>query len=146
MTASCPRPSRRINHAAPPACRSIVAINKIDLAGADPDRVLQQLTEHDVVVEEYGGDMPAVRVSARTREGIDDLLETILLVAEIQELKANPNRPAVGAVVEAELTTTRGPVATLLVQRGTLHVGDVLIAGDTTGKIKAMFDDKGASP
>jgi translation initiation factor IF-2 len=121
----------------------VVAINKIDLAGADPDRVMQQLAQHDVVVEQYGGDVVAVPVSARTQQGIKDLLENIILVAEIQDLKANPDRPAAGAVIEAELTSNRGPVATLLVQRGTLRVGDAVVAGETTGKVKAMFDDKG---
>jgi translation initiation factor IF-2 len=132
-----------LNHARAAGVPIIVAVNKIDLAGADPDRVLQQLTQHEVLVEQYGGDVPAVRVSARTKEGIPDLLENILLVAEIQDLKANPDRPAAGAVIEAELTTTRGPVATLLVQRGTLRVGDALVAGDASGKIKAMFDERG---
>jgi translation initiation factor IF-2 len=134
-----------LNHARAAGVPIIVAINKIDLAGADPDRVLQQLTQYEVLVEQYGGDVPAVPVSARTKEGIPDLLENILLVAEILDLKANPDRPAMGAVIEAELTTTRGPVATLLVQRGTLHNTDVLIAGDSTGKIKAMFDERGKS-
>jgi translation initiation factor IF-2 len=132
-----------LNHARAAGVPIIVAVNKIDLADADPDRVLQQLTQHDVLVEAYGGDVPAVNVSARTKEGIPDLLENILLVAEIQDLKANPDRPAAGAVVEAELTTTRGPVATLLVQKGTLRTGDSLIAGEATGRIKAMFDERG---
>ena len=121
----------------------IIAVNKIDVEGSDPNRVLQQLTQHDVLVEAFGGEIPAVPLSARTREGLDDLLENIVLVSEIQDLKANPNREARGAIVEAELTTNRGPVATLLVQRGTLHTGDVIIAGDATGKIRAMFDDHG---
>ena len=101
----------------------------------------QQLTQHDVLVEAFGGEVPAVPVSARTREGLDNLLETIILVSEIQDLKANPDREARGAIVEAELTTNRGPVATLLVQSGTLRTGNVVIAGDATGKIRAMFDD-----
>jgi len=140
-----PQTIEAINHARAAGVPLIVAVNKIDLPGADPDRVLQQLTEHEVLVEQFGGDVPAVRVSARTREGIPDLLENIVLVAEIQELKANPDRPAQGAVIEAELTTNRGPVATLLVQKGTLRQGDVLIAGECTGKIKAMFDERGHS-
>ncbi len=138
-----PQTTEAINHAKAAGVPLIVALNKIDLAGADPDRVMQQLAEHGVVVTQYGGDVEAVPVSARTQEGIQKLLETIVLVAEIQDLKANPNQPAVGAVVEAELTSTRGPVATLLVRRGTLRVGEAVIAGETSGKIKAMFDDKG---
>ena len=138
-----PQTIEAINHAKAAGVPLIVAVNKIDLAGADPDRVLQQLAQYEVVVEQYGGDTPAIMVSARTREGIPDLLENILLVAEIQDYKANPDRPGAGAVIEAELTTNRGPVATLLVQRGTLRTGDSLIAGESTGKIKAMFDDKG---
>jgi len=138
-----PQTIEAINHAKAAGVPLVVAINKIDLAGADPDRVMQQLAQHDVVVEQYGGDVVAVPVSARTQQGIKDLLENIILVAEIQDLKANPDRPAAGAVIEAELTSNRGPVATLLVQRGTLRVGDAVVAGETTGKVKAMFDDKG---
>jgi translation initiation factor IF-2 len=138
-----PQTIEALNHARAAGVPIIIAVNKIDLEGADPNRVLQQLTQHDILVEDFGGDVPAVNVSAKTREGLDKLLEIILLVAEIQELKANPTRDAVGAVVEAELTTNRGPVATLLIQRGTLHMGDVIVAGDATGKIKAMFDDHG---
>jgi translation initiation factor IF-2 len=132
-----------LNHARAAGVSIIIAINKIDTEGADPDKVMQQLTQHDVLVEAYGGDIPAVQVSARTKDGIPDLLENILVVAEVLDLKANPDRAAVGAIVEAELTTNRGPVATLLVARGTLHTGDAIIAGEATGKIKAMFDDKG---
>jgi translation initiation factor IF-2 len=138
-----PQTIEALNHARAAGVPIIIAVNKIDLEGADSNRVLQQLTQYDVLVEDFGGDVPAVLVSARTRDGIDKLLEIILLVAEIQELKANPDRDAVGAIVEAELTTTRGPVATLLIQRGTLNLGDVIVAGDATGKIKAMFDDHG---
>ncbi|HEY7268411.1 MAG TPA: translation initiation factor IF-2 [Dehalococcoidia bacterium] len=138
-----PQTAEAINHAKAAGVGLIVALNKIDLAGADPDRVMQQLAEHGVVVRQFGGDIEAVKVSARTQEGIPELLETIVLVAEILDLKANPDRPATGAVVEAELTSNRGPVATLLVKRGTLRVGDALTAGETSGKIKAMFDDKG---
>ncbi|HWO73747.1 MAG TPA: translation initiation factor IF-2 [Dehalococcoidia bacterium] len=140
-----PQTVEAINHARAAGVPLIVAVNKIDLEGADPNRVLQQLTQHDVVVEQFGGDVPAVPVSARTGEGLSDLLENILLVAEIQDLKADPDRPASGAVIEAELTSNRGPVATLLVQRGTLRIGDVIIAGDSTGKIRAMFDEHGRS-
>jgi translation initiation factor IF-2 len=140
-----PQTIEAINHARAAGVPLIIAVNKIDLAGADPDRALQQLTQYDVLVEQYGGDVPAVMVSARTKDGIQDLLENILLVAEIQDLKANPDRPAFGAVVEAELTTNRGPVATLLIQKGTLRAGDSIIAGESTGKVKAMFDENGRS-
>lgn len=138
-----PQSIEAINHAKAAGVPLIIAVNKIDTAGADVNRVYTQLTEHNVLIEALGGDTPAVPVSARTQEGLPELLDTILLVAEIQDLKANPNRAATGAVIEAELTTNRGPVATLLVQRGTLRTGDTIVAGECTGKIKAMFDDKG---
>ncbi len=138
-----PQTIEAINHARAAGVPLVVAVNKIDLPGADPDRVLQQLAEREVLVEQYGGDTPAVPVSARTKEGISDLLENIALVAELQDLKANPDRKASGAVVEAELTTTRGPVATLLIQRGTLRIADAVVAGESEGKIKAMFDAQG---
>jgi translation initiation factor IF-2 len=138
-----PQTIEAINHARAAGVPLVVAVNKIDSAGADPNRVLQQLTQHNVVVEEFGGEVQSQNVSARTGEGIEDLLDKIILVAEFEELKANADRPAQGAVVEAELTSNRGPVATLLVQRGTLRVGDAVVAGDTTGKIKAMFDEHG---
>ncbi len=138
-----PQTIEALNHARAAGVPMIVAVNKIDLEGADQNRVLQQLTQYDVLVEAFGGEVPAVPVSARTREGLDTLLENIVLVSEIQDLKANPDRDARGAIVEAELTTTRGPVATLLVQRGTLRTGNVVIAGDSSGKIRAMFDDHG---
>ena len=138
-----PQTIEALNHARAAGVPIIIAVNKIDLESADQNRVLQQLTQYDVLVEAFGGDVPAVPVSARTREGLDDLLENIVLVAEIQDLKASPVRDAAGAVIEAELTSTRGPVATLLVQRGTLRTGDVVIAGDATGRIRAMFDDHG---
>ncbi len=121
----------------------VVAINKIDRPNAQPDRVIQQLAEADLVVESYGGDVPSVNVSARTREGIEELLDVVLLVADILDLKANPDRPASGLVVEAKLDRARGPVATVLVQNGTLSVGDVLVAGSVTGKVKALFNDRG---
>jgi len=138
-----PQTIEALNHARAAGVPIIIAVNKIDLEGADQNRVLQQLTQYDVLVEAFGGDVPAVPLSARTREGLSDLLETIVLVSEIQDLKANPDHDARGAIIEAELTTNRGPVATLLVQRGTLRTGDVVIAGDATGKIRAMFDDHG---
>lgn len=121
----------------------VVAVNKIDKPNAQPDRVLQQLAEIGVVVEAYGGDVPAVFVSAKTRQGLDELLEVVLLVADILELKANPNRPAEGVVIEAKLDRTRGPVATVLVQNGTLEVGDIVVVGTTYGKVKALFNDRG---
>ncbi len=121
----------------------VVAINKIDRPNAQPDRVIQQLAEAGLVVESYGGDVPSVPVSARTREGIEDLLDVVLLVADIQELKANPDRPAAGVVIEAKLDRARGAVATVLVQNGTLAVGDTVVAGGAWGKVKALFNDRG---
>ena len=133
-----------INHAkAAKDCKIIVAINKIDKNTADPDRVMTQLTEYGLVPEAWGGDVPVVKVSAKTGEGIDELLETILLEAEVMELKANPNRKAMGTVVEARLDKGKGPLATILVQTGTLKVGDHIVVGTATGKIRAMQDDKG---
>lgn len=138
-----PQTIEAINHAKAANVPIIVAINKVDLPQANPDRVKQQLLEHGVVVEEYGGDSVTVEVSALKGTGIDDLLEAINLVAELQELKANPKRKATGYVIEAKLDTSRGPVATLLVKNGTLRQGDALIAGEVPGKVKAMFDENG---
>src|SRR5215207_3859 len=121
----------------------VVAINKIDLPAANPDRVKQQLSENLVMPEEWGGDVPVVEVSAREKLGLDDLLEVILLVADVNELKANPHKPATGVVIEAKVDRTRGPVASILVQSGTLNLRDVVVAGATWGRIKAMFDDRG---
>ncbi|MDQ3168337.1 MAG: translation initiation factor IF-2 [Chloroflexota bacterium] len=121
----------------------VVAINKIDLPSANPERVKQQLAENEVVPEEWGGDVPMVEVSAREKLGLDDLLEVLLLVADVNELKANPHRPATGVVIEAKVDRMRGPVATLLVQSGTLNLRDVVVAGSTSGRVKAMFDDRG---
>jgi translation initiation factor IF-2 len=121
----------------------VVAINKIDLAAANPDRVKQQLSEMDVMPEEWGGDVPFVEVSAREKYGLDDLLEVILLVADVHELKANPYKPASGVVVEAKVDRNRGPVATVLIQSGTLNLRDIVVAGSTWGRVKAMFDDRG---
>ena len=121
----------------------IIAINKTDLPAADADRVKQQLTEQSVVVEDYGGDVLAVPVSATTGAGLGDLLESIDLVSEIQELKANPDRLAMGTVIEAELDSRRGPLATILVRNGTLRQGDALVSGLISGKVKAMFDERG---
>lgn len=138
-----PQTVESINHAKAAGVSIIVAINKMDKDTADPDRIKQQLTEHDLVVEEWGGDVIAVPVSAKTGMGIDDLLENILLVAEVKELKANPDKLAKGTVIEARLDKGKGPVATLLVQNGTLKSGDVLIAGTSVGRVRTMTDDKG---
>ncbi len=138
-----PQTIEAINHAKAAGVEIIVAINKMDKEGANPDRVMQQLTEHELVPEEWGGDVICVPVSAKTKMGIDKLLETILLVAEMCELKANPNRAAKGVVIEAKLDKGRGPIATLLVQNGTLHAGDIIIAGTAVGKVRAMTDYRG---
>lgn len=138
-----PQTIEAINHAKAANVPIIVAINKMDKPTANPDRVKQELTEHGLVPEEWGGETITVPVSAVKKEGIDELLEMILLVAEMQELKANPDRRAVGTVIEAQLDKNRGPMATVLIQKGTLYVGDVVICGSTSGKIRAMFDDKG---
>ena len=138
-----PQTVEAINHAKAAGVEIIVAINKMDKEGANPDKVMQQLTEHELVPEEWGGDVICVPVSAKTKMGIDKLLETILLVAEMAELKANPDRQAKGVVIEAKLDKGRGPVATLLVQNGTLNAGDILVAGTAVGKIRAMTDYHG---
>ncbi len=138
-----PQTIEAINHAKAADVSIIVAINKIDKEGANPDRIKQQLMEHDLVPEEWGGDVICVPVSAKQKLNIDELLENVLLVAEVKELKANPNRDAEGTVVEAKLDKGRGPVATVLVQKGTLKVGDYLIAGTVSGKIRLMVNDKG---
>ena len=138
-----PQTVEAINHAKAAGVEIIIAINKMDKEGANPDRVMQQLTEHELVPEEWGGDVICVPVSAKTKMGIDKLLETINLVAEMCELKANPDRSAKGVVIEAKLDKGRGPIATLLVQNGTLHSGDVIVAGTAVGKVRAMTDYKG---
>ncbi|HEY7294355.1 MAG TPA: translation initiation factor IF-2, partial [Dehalococcoidia bacterium] len=139
-----PQTVEAINHAKAAGVPLVVAINKIDLAGANPDRVKQELLNYGVTVEEYGGDTIAVPVSARTKDGLDDLLESLLAQAEILELKADPRRSAVGVVLEAEKEASRGNVATVLVQTGTLRPGDVIVAGDSAyGRVKAMFDERG---
>ena len=132
-----------IHHARAAKVPIIIALNKIDKPDANPDRVKNGLAEAGVVVEEYGGDVPMVPVSAKARLGLDELLEMIILVADLQELKANPKRPAIGTIVEAELDKGRGPVATALVQTGTLRVGDVIVVGETYGKVRALENDKG---
>ena len=138
-----PQTVEAINHAKAAGVSIIVAINKMDKPAANPDRVLQQLTEYELVPEEWGGDVICVPVSAKTRQGIDDLLENIQLVAEVSQLKANPNRLAKGTVIEARLDKGRGPVATVLVQNGTLHTGDILIAGTAVGRVRVMTNDRG---
>ncbi len=140
-----PQTVEAINHAKAAGVSIIVAINKMDKPGANPDSIKQELTKYDLVPEEWGGDVICVPVSALTKKGIPDLLENILLVSEMADLQANPHREAKGAVIEAKLDKGRGPVATVLVQNGTLHVGDVIIAGGAVGRVRAMTDDKGRS-
>lgn len=138
-----PQTIEAINHAKAAEVDIIVAINKMDKPEANPDKVKQQLTEHGLVPEEWGGDVICVPVSAKTGEGIETLLETVQLVADVKELKANPNRLAKGTVIEAKLDKGRGPVATVLVQNGTLKTGDIIIAGTCVGRVRVMTDDKG---
>lgn len=138
-----PQTIEAINHAKAAEVPLIVAVNKIDKPNANPDRVKQELAEHGVLIEEWGGDVVSVAVSALNYEGIDHLLEMIVLVSEMQELKANPKRPAIGTIIESELNKGRGPVATVIVQTGTLSVGDSIVAGHTYGRIRAMINDKG---
>ncbi|MBQ8921123.1 MAG: translation initiation factor IF-2 [Oscillospiraceae bacterium] len=138
-----PQTIESINHAKAAGVSIIVAINKMDKEGANPERVKQQLTEYELVCEEWGGDTICVPVSAKTGEGIEELLENILLVAEVRELKANPHRRAKGTVIEARLDKGRGPIATILVQNGTLHTGDVIIAGTAVGRVRVMTNYKG---
>ena len=138
-----PQTVEAISHAKAAGVEIIVAINKIDKPSANIERVKQELSEYELIPEDWGGTTPFVPVSAKTGEGIDDLLEMILLTAEVSELKANPNRAARGLVIEAQLDKGKGPVATILVQKGTLHVGDFIAAGACSGKVRAMMDDKG---
>ncbi|WP_290716628.1 translation initiation factor IF-2, partial [Anaerotignum sp.] len=138
-----PQTIEAINHAKAAGVEIIVAINKMDKPSANPDRVKQELTEYELLAEDWGGTTVCVPVSAHTKEGIDNLLEMIILTAEMKELKANPNKKARGAIIEAQLDKGRGPVATVLVQSGTLRVGDPVVAGPAYGKIRAMTDDKG---
>ena len=138
-----PQTIEAINHAKAAGIPIIVAVNKIDKDNADPDRVLQQLTEYELVPEDWGGDTIVCRISAKYGQGIDNLLEMVLLTAEMQELKANPNRQAKGTVIEAKLDRGRGPVATVLVQNGTLHAGDTVIAGKAVGRVRVMTDERG---
>ena len=138
-----PQTVESINHAKAAEVPIIVAINKMDKPTANPDKIKEQLTKYDLVPEEWGGDTIIVPISAKTGQGLDELLEMVLLTAEVQELKANPNRRAKGTVIEARLDKTRGPVATLLVQNGTLNQGDIVIAGTSVGRVRVMTNDKG---
>lgn len=138
-----PQTVEAIDHIKAAEVPMVVAINKIDLASANVDRVKAELAQHNVLIEEYGGDTIAVPVSARTKEGLSDLLGSILVQSEVLDLKANPDREAVGVVVEAEMDQSRGPVATLLILSGTLHTGESIVVGHTWAKIRAMFDDRG---
>jgi translation initiation factor IF-2 len=138
-----PQTIEAIDHAKAAGVPIIVAVNKVDKPEADPDRVLNQLMEHNVVPDRYGGDTVTVNVSAKKRTGLDELLEMILLVADIAELKANPERSASGTIIEAELSRGKGAVATALVQNGTLREGDFIVAGSCTGRVRALFDDRG---
>jgi translation initiation factor IF-2 len=138
-----PQTKEAIDHARAAGVPIVVAITKVDLEGANVDRVKAQLAEQGLTIEEYGGDVIAVPVSAKTGEGLPELLENILVAAEVLELKANPDRPAAGIVIEAELDRTRGPKATVLVEKGTLRVGDVAVVNETWGRVKAMFDEDG---
>ena len=138
-----PQTIEAINHAKAANVSIIVAINKMDKPGASPDRIMQQLTEHDLVPEEWGGDVICIPVSAKTHQGIDKVLESINLVAEMLELKANPNRAAKGIVIEAKLDKGRGPVATVLVQNGTLKTGDTIVAGTSVGRVRVMTNENG---
>ena len=140
-----PQTIEAINHAKAANIPIIVAVNKMDKHGANPDRILTQLTEHGLTPADWGGETEVCKISAKTGDGIDDLLETVLLTAEMLELKANPNRAGKGCVLEARLDKTRGPIATLLVQNGTLHQGDLIIAGTAVGRVRVMTNDKGLS-
>ena len=138
-----PQTVEAINHAKAAGVSVIVAVNKCDKDTANPDRVLQELTEHELIPEQWGGDTICVNVSAMTGQGIDELLEMLLLVADMRELKANPNREARGIVIESRLDKGRGPIATVLVQNGTLKIGDVVVVGTSIGRVRAMMDDRG---
>jgi translation initiation factor IF-2 len=138
-----PQTIEAISHAKAAKVPIIIALNKIDKPDADPTRVKTELTEAGIVIEEYGGEVPLVPVSAKSGQGLDELIEMVLLVADLQELKANPDRPAIGTIVEAELDKARGAVATALIQTGTLRVGDIIVVGETFGRVRALENDRG---
>ena len=138
-----PQTIEAINHAKAAGVPIVVAINKMDVPGADIDRVKRQLLENELVIEELGGEIIAIPISAKDLQGIDELLENILVVAEVAELKANPNRPAMGVIVEAQMDKSMGPLATVLIQTGTLHVGETVVVGSTWGRVKAMLNESG---
>ncbi len=140
-----PQTQEAIDHARAAGVPIVVAINKMDAPGADPDRVKGELAEHEVIVEDYGGDVVAVPVSALKKEGIDDLLESLLLVAEVQELKANPERPGIGVVIEAHTDRVRGSTATVLIRSGHVKVGDIVVGGSQRGRVRSMIDGMGRS-
>ena len=140
-----PQTIEAINHARAAKVPLLIALNKIDLPSANPDRVKQQLTEHDILIEEYGGETVLVEVSAETKEGLDDLLEMIALLSELEGVRADPRIPARGVVIESNMDKSRGPVATVLVQEGTLNVGDTVVCGKTSGRVRALFNEKGVS-
>lgn len=139
-----PQTNEAIAHAKAAGVPIVIAINKIDKDGASPDRVMQELSSIGLMPEDWGGDIPMVKISALRGENIDDLLETVMLVAELQELKANPDRSAKGTVIEAGLDKSKGPVATFIVQNGTLRTGDIVVCGEAVGKVRALFDDRGS--
>ena len=139
-----PQTIEAINHARAARVPLLIALNKIDLPNANPDRVKQQLTEHDILVEEYGGETVLVEVSAQTKEGLGDLLEMIALLSDIEGVRADPRIPARGVVIESNMDKSRGPVASVLVQEGTLHVGDTVVCGKTSGRVRAIFGENGA--
>ena len=138
-----PQTKEAIDHARAAGVPIVVAISKVDLPDANPDRVKQQLAEQELTIEEYGGEVICIPFSAKTGEGVQELLENILVATEVLELRANPDRPAIGIVIEAEMDRSRGPTATVLVQTGTLRVGDAVVAAETWGRVKAMFNEDG---
>ena len=143
MTGSCPRPREAIDHVRAARVPLIIAVNKIDKPDANPDRVKQELADIGVLIEEYGGDIPAVSVSAKQRIGLEDLMDVIGLVADLQNLQANPDREAYGTIIESKVEKGRGNVATVLVQTGTLKIGDIVTVGQTFGRVRALQNAAG---